>query len=438
MKFSLPSAHPAHSLPSGDSPLRKNLRRLMVLRMLVVLGQGMTLAAVYHWLELSLPYASMLAVVTILALLNFLTALRLRKPWPVGDAEFFAQLLFDVAALTALLYYSGGSANPFVSLYLLPLIIAATTLPLAYAWAMALLTIACYSVLMSYNVPLPQQHRHDASGEAFNLHVLGMWLTFVGSALLIAWFVVRMNASIRERDRLLEQARIEVMRNEQIVALGALAAGAAHELGTPLATMAVVTRELQNERPQDDDLQHSLDILRGQVEHCKGVLNDLLAHAGQKRAEGGRVQTLDDFLNEVLGKWQLMRPSVRFDYRVAGDTPAPRIVAEQTLSQSILNLLNNAADASPDSVEIESRWSADELQLEIRDRGAGLNDEALAQAGRAFFTNKAPGQGFGIGLFLANANIERFGGTVRLFNREGGGACTQVMLPLAILRADAA
>lgn len=219
------------------------------------------------------------------------------------------------------------------------------------------------------------------------------------------------------------------MRNEQIIALGTLAAGAAHELGTPLATMAVVTGELQKDYTENSEFQNNIRILRDQITHCKHMLTQLLADAGQARAEDGSGQAVDFFLRQVLDKWQLMRPSVKFTYHGKGAEPVPQILNTQLLSQSILNLLNNAADASLKHVEIKANWDYRELHLEILDYGTGLTGEAAQRAGQAFFTSKAPGKGFGIGLFLANANIERFGGSVRLTNREGG-ACTQVTLPL--------
>ena len=171
--------------------------------------------------------------------------MRLRRKLPVSSVEFFAQLMVDVFALTALLYFSGGSTNPFISLYLLPLTIAAAALPWAYTWVMAAITISCYTLLLFYYVPLP--HDHEEHNSEFNLHVSGMWLAFVLSTVLIAWFVVKMGISIRERDKDLASAREQALRNEQLIALGTLAAGAAHELGTPLATMAIVSGELQDE-----------------------------------------------------------------------------------------------------------------------------------------------------------------------------------------------
>lgn len=411
----------------SQSPLSKNLQRLFLLRNIVIAAQCMTFALAYWVLNMQLPWTEMVAVTVMLAVLNLATWIRLRRKWPVSSIEFFAQLLVDVFALSALLYFSGGSTNPFISLYLLPLTIAAAALPWAYTWVMAAVTISCYTLMLFYYLPLP--HDHEEHNSEFNLHVSGMWLAFVLSTMLIAWFVVKMGISIRERDKDLALAREQALRNEQIIALGTLAAGAAHELGTPLATMAVVTGELQDEYKENREFQDNIRILRDQITQCKHTLTQLLADAGQARAEEGSGQAVDSFLRQVLDKWQLMRPSVQFTYRDSGVQPAPQILNTQLLSQSILNLLNNAADASLKHIEIEVSWNYQELHLQILDYGEGLTGEAVQRAGQPFFTSKASGQGFGIGLFLANANIERFGGKVRLTNRVGG-ACTQVTLPL--------
>ncbi|WP_430228586.1 ATP-binding protein [Nitrosomonas communis] len=415
-----------------QSPLSKNLHRLFLLRSIAIVAQCILFALVYSIIELDVPWAKMTIVVVILTLLNFFTWVRLHHTFPVSNLELFAQLLIDIFALTALLYFAGGSTNPFISLYLLPLTIAAAILPWRYTWAIAGMTITCYTILLFEYIPLPHDHSDDHSAHLmeFNLHISGMWLTFVLSTLLIAWFVVKMSSSIRDRDKDLAQAREQALHNEQIIALGTLAAGAAHELGTPLSTMAVIAGELQQEYPQDEEFQNNIRILRNQIMHCKQTLTQLLAKAGQARTEDGNSQSVDYFLKQILDKWQLIRPSTKFSYQCDGVQPVPLIMNTQLLSQSILNLLNNAADASTNQVSIKSTWDQHTLNLEIHDDGEGLTGEAVQRAGEAFFTSKAPGQGFGIGLFLANANIERFGGTVRLFNHPEGGACTHVTLPL--------
>ncbi len=413
-------------------PLSRNLQRLFLLRNIAIISQCAVIAMAYWIIEIVLPWTEMIIVVAVLAALNLLTRLRLSHNWPVSHIEFFAQLLIDVLALSALLYFSGGSTNPFISLYLLPLTITAATLPWRYTWVMATITISCYSLLLFNYMPLPHDHSSDHSEHMteFNLHVVGMWLAFMLSTVIIAGFVVKMSISIRDRDRDLAKVREQALRNEQIIALGTLAAGAAHELGTPLSTMAVVTGELQHEYLLDSEFQNNIRILRDQIRHCKQTLTQLLADAGQTRAEEGSGQSVDHFLSQILDKWRLIRPSVRFTYHSDGIQPTPKIMNNHLLSQSILNLLNNAADASSKCVDIKSNWDHQKLHLEIIDDGEGLSVEAKQHAGEAFFTSKAPGQGFGIGLFLANANIERFGGSVHLFDHENGGACIQVTLPL--------
>jgi two-component system sensor histidine kinase RegB len=413
----------------SKSPISKNLQRLFLLRNIAIAVQSLALGIMYWSIDIVIPWGEMIVVIVLLALVNFLTWIRLHQKWPVTNIEFFLQLLVDVVALSCLLYFSGGSTNPFISLYLLPLTITAAVLPWRYTWVMAIITIACYSILLFIYIPLP--HNHENHLIEFALHVSGMWLAFVLSTVIIAWFVVRMSSSIRDRDRDLAKVREQALRNEQIIALGTLAAGAAHELGTPLSTMAVIAGELQQEYTQDTEFQNNVRILKDQIVHCKQTLTHLLAKAGHARTEQGSELPIDEFLSQILDKWKLIRPSVEFTYHSSGVQPVPKIMENQLLSQSILNLLNNAADASSKCVDIKSSWTAQILHFEIVDDGEGLSAEAMERAGEAFFSSKKPGQqGFGIGLLLANANIERFGGSVRLFNLEQGGACTQVVLPL--------
>jgi two-component system sensor histidine kinase RegB len=426
---------PSHPPPTALAPTAENLQRLALLRYLLVavMVAGMALAAL---LEMGWQSRPMALALGLLLAANVATHWRLRRVWPVANSEFLAQLLLDVLVLTALLKWSGGPANPLVSLYLIPVVVAAAALPAAHTWFMAALTVGCYTWLVLTPDPHPAHHHADEAS-FIDFHLTGMWLTFAVSAGLVALFVGRMARSLRERDRRLAAAREESLRNERIVALGTMAAGAAHELGTPLGTMSLLVDEIGPAVAGSPQAAQDLAEMRRQIALCKHIITDLLASAGQTRGEGGRPQAADRFLKDVVSKWEVMRPSARFDFRWSSDGPAPAILAEQTLSQAVINLLNNAADASPDNIEIEGRCVEDEMVIEIRDHGPGLTPEALSKAGQPFFTTKGRGKGSGLGLFLANATIERFGGTVRLFNREGGGACTEVRIPLEPLLAGA-
>jgi len=419
--------NPAHVSPI--SATRENLRRLVVLRYFVLAALGVALVIEALVWNMQMPLQPVAAALAFLGLLNVAAHISLRMGRPVSDAGFFGYLLGDVAGLTALLYFAGGSTNPLISLYLLPLMIAATILPARYNWSVAGLAVACYSLLLFWYEPLGEHQHHGEGATQFNLHVLGMWATFVLSAGLIAHFVASMAQSLRERDRLLARAREEALRNERIVALGTLAAGAAHELGTPLATMTILADDMAQRYAGEPGMRDDAAEMQVQIANCKSIISSLADSAGAARGESGRAQPADSFLDEVLAKWLLMRPAVGVECRWSDATPAPSIIVEQTLSQAVINLFNNAADASPATVEILGRSEADRVVIEIKDRGPGLSAEVARRAGEAFFSTKAAA-GLGIGLFLANATVERFGGTVRIVNREGGGACTQISLPI--------
>ncbi len=425
MNYSILSTQTGHS----------HLRRLVLLRTAAVVAQCAALALAYRILAMKLEWLPMLTTAAVLAVLNLLTWWRLRADYPVSNPELFVQLCADVLALSILLYYSGGSTNPFISLFLLPLVIAATALPQSYTWAMAGVTTGCYTLLMKFYVPLPPDGAHEghaqhaaAQGDAFNMHVIGMWLGFVISAVVVAYFVVKMAQAVRNRDETLSKVREETLRNERIVALGTQAAGAAHELGTPLSTLSVIIGELKRDNAVLPEWRGNLAILNDQVQLCKRILGKLLANAQDTVTQAALPQPLEQFLTTILNEWQLLRPAVHYRYHTSGAQPAPQLHMDQALRAALLNLLNNAADASPDEIDIHAHWDADCFTLTIHDHGQGLTPEAAARAGSAFFTTKEEGRG--LGLFLANATVERLGGKVRLFNREGGGATTEVILPL--------
>ena len=438
------------------------LRRLVALRRISVLAQGLVLLLAVAWLKIPLVIGPMIAVTVTLALFNLYTQWRLQQERPAGDDELLAQLLVDVAALGLLLYFAGGSANPFVSLFLVPITIAATALPARHAWFMAGATTLAYTFLMFWNLPLPPpqgemaeldtllarasgvapEHAGHASG--FALHVLGMWLNFVVSAVVVALFLTRMAAALKVREKELATAREAALRNEQILALGTLAAGAAHKLGTPLATMAVVLRETELTHGGNPELREDLALLRTQVDECKKILSQTLASAGQARDDTSAQLPLDAYLERLLEEWQLIRPRVTIQAVLDGTRPAPSVATDRTLEQALLNLLDNAADASPEGLEFLAQWDQSRLTINILDRGPGIDRDVAARIGEAFFSTKQSSAeslrgtngtsgGLGIGFFLSNATLERFGGRVELTPREAGGTCTRVTLPLSAL-----
>lgn len=414
-------------MKAAPTPAAINLHRLVVVRTIVIAGQLLAVWTAVVPLHMPLPLQPLVTILAGMALANVLTGLRLRRNWPVRDAELFAHLLLDVLAFTGLLYFAGGSTNPFAPLYLLPITLAAAALPRAHVWGMVAVTVACYTALLFVYVPLPGAHAlHDA---AFQLHVAGMWTGFLLSAGLIAWFAARMNATLRERDRLAAEMREQALRHERVLALGTLAAGAAHELGTPLSTLAVLLKDARADEPLGE---RRIGTLRDQVGRCKEILSALTAQAGAARAEGGKNVALDIWLREILDKWRAMRPDVSVQEDLAGDEPVPHVFAEQTLSQAITSILNNAADASPRGIDVHARWSAEALVIEVADRGPGVAPGLSVQLGSSPVTTKD--DGLGLGLFLAQTTMQRLGGDLVFGARAGGGTVCRLTMPLAPLR----
>lgn len=399
-----------------------------------MIGWVLGLLFVGWQLRIDLPVVPMAFLLAIWCVASLLSWVRLRGREEIADSVFVVQLLLDVVMLGLLLYLSGGSTNPLTLLLLLPLIVSAALLPGVYSWIIAAAIVGCYTLLLFRYVPLPiAGHSHAEEARDFELHIIGMWLGFVLSAGLIVAFVAKMGSTLRERDRLLSESKQRALRDERIVALGALAAGAAHELGTPLGTIALLAEEIGLEHEDDKGLQQRLTVLREQVGRCKRTLSMLSLSAGQSQAASGHRVPVDEYLQEIIERWCALRPATEARVDLAGDRPAPVIVAEQTLSQAIISILNNAADASSDYVELKARWDWERLTLEVCDHGAGLAPAALSAAGKTVFSTKAPGEGLGLGLYLAYSVVDRLGGEMLLFNREEGGACTWLTLPLAQL-----
>ncbi len=410
-----------------------NLRRIVALRGVSISLQAMLMAIAYLAMDIAIPMLPAGLVLMALLVWNLFSWWRSHQARPISHREFFFQLVVDVMAFSAVLYFTGGASNPFAWFYLLPLMIAATVLPAGYVWSMAGMTIACYSLLMFFYVPL---HPHGAmqGNEGFAQHIFGMWFGFVMSAVLVSYFVSNMARNLRHRDRILAEAREQALRDERIVALGTLAAGAAHELGTPLGSIALVAddliQDLEDESGFDKARWHisQLKIIREQVKRCKEALSVLSAAAGKQRADEGGAVRVERYLRELIRQWQLERPGVVLSYCLEGEHPAPSILSDRALTQALTNIFNNAADASPDNVELRACWDSQRLRIVFLDRGPGITEEALLRAGKTLFSSKD--QGLGVGLFLAHAVIERLGGHVVHQQRAQGGTCTRIELPL--------
>jgi two-component system sensor histidine kinase RegB len=438
---------------------RQNLKWLFILRNLMIFCEVILIFLSVYGLGLHLPEQPLWLVVFSMCAANVYTSMRMQADDIVTELEIFTQISIDVFAIAALLYLTGGASNPITWVFLLPLIVTAIMLPQIYAWYMVILTTSLYTMLIAFNIPLPsiephmpdpmlvspdiESYRmlqnahlmHDKS--YFSLHMFGMWFGFVFSAGLVAFFVVELARTLRIQERSLAEARENALRDERVVALGTLAASAAHDMGTPLGTIAIVAHELEQEYPghRYPDLNAKMIIMQQQINRCKEALSVMSASAGEMRAESGRVILLIDYIDDVINQWRTHNSGAKLNFFIDPNVVADaKIIAERTLTHSLINILNNAAEASPSELGIEfhASWDLENLLITIKDSGPGFPSDIVEFAGKQPVISKK--RGMGVGLFLTYSTINRLGGKINLYNSDAGGACVEITLPLLLTR----
>lgn len=398
------------------------MQRLLLVRWALLAFEVAAILGVPWLLDIPLPTMPMLVVVALQGLANAVAMRRMAQSGEFSDQQLAAQLVTDIVALAVLMFFSGGAANPLISLLLPPVAVAALILPPRLVALVASLAILAYSLLNVLYLPLPVSDAERAA----RLHLAGMWVTFVLSASMLAWFLVRMKGSIHERDAELAKAREKALRDERVVALGTLAAGAAHELSTPLATMAVIAGELERDPTLPEAVRQDIAVLHRQVAACKEIISGLAERAGAERLDSAAAVNAERWLAGVFARWRELRPRAEAELDLAGVSPRLTFAVDATLEQGLLNLFNNAANAGS-RVRVVATCDADSLSIEVRDDGPGFPAHVIEQAGKAPFPAHAAGSG--IGLLLAHAAVARLGGRLTLHNDHGGVA--RVRLPAA-------
>jgi two-component system, sensor histidine kinase RegB len=412
---------------SGFHNARELTWTLAWLRLSAVAGQALTVAVVAFGMRLPIPVIGLALGIGALLLFAVFVFWRLDRPWPVTSLEAVAHIAVDIAALTWLLHLTGGETNPFVSLLVLPITLAAAALPLRDVTIVALLAAASYLVLIPWHVALPMPPTQDSD---FNLHVLGMAINFVIMAAALAFFVTRLARMLRARENEIQRERERALRDEGILAIATQAAGAAHELNTPLSTMRTLIAELRRERVDDIALADDLALLGGQAERCRDILRELVALGSRQLAGTPQRFALADFVRDCEARFHLLRPEIELTITTEGDADAREIEVEPSLRHALINLLSNAADASlaADSARVELRVAAnaDQVEFGIRDFGVGAEADLIARS--AFRSSKR--DGLGLGLALAHATAERLGGELRAELQPDRGLLQRLRVPL--------
>lgn len=418
--------------PGVPSVTNITLGWLLRLRWVGVAAQITAIWVAGGLLQLELPWGPLLAVIALTALSNVLLQLYARPIWKQGEGTLTAVIAGDVLLLTTLIYFTGGASNPFTSFYLVLVALAAMSLSLRGLSSIVVLATAAYFFVYYNGIPLRGPNGIGEIGcPAYSLHLKGMAVAFFLTALCVAYFVRRLLRSLQTRDAALAAAEARAARADQFSALAALAAGVAHELGSPLGTIAVASHELEvslAKQAQNGPLEDAT-LIRQEVERCRCILDrlDQRSTAGTgAAAEACTASTLVEAVKTALPAAMLARLVVHdLTQKVTLHLPVQPVV------QSLVIFIQNAceADTTGKPVELEITLAADQLLLAVHDRGPGMSAAAAKHAGEPFFTTKPPRQGMGLGLFLVRTLATQLGGEMQHLARDGGGTIAALQLP---------
>ena len=386
--------------------------------------------------SLDFPLRRVAALLAVTALLNAAAAIRLSRGQPSLRALPAIELLLLPLLLTELLELTGGPFNPFAVVYVVPVALAGLTLGATYGVLVTAVSAGGYSLLAFWHLTelVPGHHRLND----FPTHLFTMWFSIAMTAELAAYFLVQASNALAKREQQLDTMRRHASRADRLVSLTTLAAGAAHELSTPLGTIALAARELEHsaaERGTVPDLADDARLIRTEVDRCRAILDQMSGRAGGSTTDEPEDLTVQTLRADIEGRLSPDR-SARLAIDVSAE-PYSMFLPRSGLAQAVLALITNAMDATDTPEDSPVRMHIDttpeRLSITVVDTGPGLSPDALRRAGEPFFTTKDPGRGLGLGLFLARVFAERVGGTLTLESDNGTTATLQV--PLRVTRA---
>jgi two-component system, sensor histidine kinase RegB len=404
----------------GRSARRLRVDTLVRLRWLAIAGQTAAVLGTYFGLRFDLPLAHCLLAIGMSAVVNVGLRVGLPRTHRLGDGHAAALLGFDILQLSALLYLTGGIENPFVMLFLAPVMISAVSLPKRLTLALGVLTIACATGLTVAHLPLPW---YDSLQLALPLlYRVSIWVALVLGVAFIGIYAVRVAEEARRLGDALTATELVLAREQHLTQLDGLAAAAAHELGTPLATIALVTAELRKEALQNPAIKEDLALLAQEVARCRGILSKLTSLSEDSDGLFDRMK-LSHLIEEVV------EPQRDFGVEVTvvkeGEEPEPVCLRNAGILYGLGNLVENAIDFARSEVRIAASWSPATVTVSIEDDGPGFSPDVLAHAGEPYFTTRADrrakseeGAGLGLGLFIAKTLLERSGAKVGIANAD--------------------
>ena len=381
---------------------QKNFSQLLYLRLIAIVAQVLTILFVNNFLKISLPIFSMMMVLLSLAIISFIGFLTYKNQ-AISNQRLFFEMLFDVLAFSVQIYFSGGISNPFISLFLLQVIIGAILLEPLYAWLIAIITIISYLFLSKNYQMLHAFHHHNQ--DIFDLHLYGMLISYVIAVILLLIFITKITKNLKEKDA-------QVLAQEQIVRMGLLSSSAAHQLGTPLNTILLIVDDLKKDFSQNQDIK----IIESQVNRCKKIISNIVSYAGNPRLERASKTNARKTFDDLVKTWSENKNPPNLIYNFSGDENL-EIIFDDILRQTIFDIMDNALEASNDWVGIDVKINKNNLIITISDQGKGFDCKVLENLGAINFSTK---NSSGIGLFLAINAIKRIGGKLEAVNLKHG------------------
>jgi two-component system, sensor histidine kinase RegB len=371
------------------------------LRYGIVCGDAAIVLGMSFAFNLSVPLFWMLATLSLVVATNLVLA---RKPEIAArspQATLGAVFVLDTLCLTVMLGLTGGSTNPFSLLYLVQITLSAIVLRKTWTWALGALSTVCFGLLFLFHVPVPAfETHHDSQG--LSAHLVGMWIAFIVAAGLIAFFAGKVSGDLREREQQVLSLQEQIAKNERLASLATLAAGAAHELGTPLGTIAVVSRELErfaSQLPGGDDIREDARLIRSEVERCRLILERMSVEGAEPMGEAPRTILVSELLNETLQQFSdSQRASLSFS---SSDEGAAAVLPVQATSHSLAALIKNALDANVEGgkIVIRAEQSGSRIKFSVVDQGQGMPEHCFAGLPSPSSPRRHPEKAWGSGLF---------------------------------------
>jgi two-component system sensor histidine kinase RegB len=400
-------------LPDGGGRLRRDT--LIRLRLIAIVGQALVAATAAFVLDYTLPLLPLAICLCTALALNFWLRMNFPATHRMTDAQAFWVLAFDVVELGALLYLSGGSENPFAALLLAPLMIGSSALGPRRILILGALTVFVATGLALSHLPLPFAPPDGRLTLPLSFRV-AQWLTILLGVTFIGFFAWRVADEARLLASALAATEIVLEREQHLGQLDGLAAAAAHELGTPLATIALVARELDRAIPLGSQHSEDIALLRAQVERCRDILSKLTS-LGSGYTGPLTTLALGDLIEDIVAPHRAF--GVEIEIRLEGESPEPVSRRNAGVLYGLGNLVENAVDHADTEVRVIARWDEREVLIRIEDDGPGFRADLLPRLGEPYLHRrgrKARQGGLGLGLFIARTLLERSGASIRFGN----------------------